>query len=43
MAAGQIAEPEVADANANKPFHFVTDLVKHATDLPVDALSQNNA
>ena len=43
MAAGQIAEPQVADANTDKSFHFVTDLVKHATNLPVDALSRDNA
>ena len=40
MAAGQIAEPQVADANTDKTFHLVTDLVKHATNLPVDSLSK---
>ena len=40
---GKSLEPQVADANTDKSFHFVTDLVKHAANLPVDALSQDNA
>ena len=43
MAARQIAQTQAANADANEPFHFVTDLILHATDLPVDALSQKNA
>jgi len=43
MAGEQIAEPQVADANTDKTFHFVIDFVKHAADLPVDTLSQDNA
>jgi len=43
MAAWHVAEAKVADAGANEPFHFVTDLVKHAANLAVQTLLQDDA
>ena len=43
MAARQVTETEMADAGADEAFHFVADLVKHAADLAVQALSENDA
>jgi hypothetical protein len=43
MAARHIAEAQVADAGANEPFHFVADLVKHAANLAVQTLLQDDA
>src|SRR5438105_7546429 len=33
---------QAADACAQKPFHFVADLINHPADLPVHALTQNH-
>ena len=33
----------MADSNPDKPFHFVTNLVKHPANLAVDPLAQNHA
>jgi len=41
MSRWQLAEAEIAEANAYEPFHFVSDVVKHPANLPVDALSQH--
>ena len=43
MAAGQIAEVQISDSDAHEPFYFVTDLLKHAANLTINALAQNDA
>src|SRR5437867_10927299 len=43
MAAWQIAEAEISNANADETFHFEPERVEHSTDLAVDALTQNDA
>ena len=43
MAAWQIVEAQISDSNAHEPFHFITDLLKHAANLAINALAQNNA
>ncbi len=43
MTARYVAEPQVANAGADEPFHFIADLVKHAANLTVQALLQDNA
>jgi hypothetical protein len=43
MAGRQIAEAQIADAGANEPFHFVTNRFKHASNLAIDPLTQENA
>ena len=43
MAARQIAETSLTDANTDETFHFVTDFVKHATNLPINSLAQDDA
>jgi len=43
MPAGQIAEPKVSDSNAEKSFDAVSDGVKHAPNLPIYSLVQDNA
>src|SRR2546430_2129873 len=43
VAAWQIAEPEITDANTDQTFHFVTNFVKHATNLPINSLAQDDA
>jgi hypothetical protein len=41
--AGQIAEPKIADSNAQKTFDAVSDGLEHAPNLPIDSLPQDNA
>jgi hypothetical protein len=43
VAAGQVTEAKMADAGAEETLHFIADLVKHAADLAVQALSENDA
>ena len=43
MAARQIAETSLTDANTDETFDFVTDFVKHATNLPINSLAQDDA
>lgn len=43
MASGQVAEAKLADANADQFFHFISELVKHPADLPVDSLPQDDS
>lgn len=43
MAARQITQVQPSDANADKPFHFIPYVVKHPTNLSVDALPQNDS
>ena len=43
MSTRKISEAQVAHPRAHEPIHFVADLVKHATNLPVDALPQNHS
>jgi hypothetical protein len=43
MSARQIAQPEISNPHPHQPFHFVTDRIKHAPDLLIDSLAQNNA
>ena len=43
MSSRQVAQAQVTHANANEPFHFVSQLIKHATDLPVNSLKQDNS
>ncbi len=43
MAAWQIAEAKISDARAHEPFHFITNLLKHAANLAINALTQDYA
>src|SRR4051794_27408592 len=43
MSARQIDKPKISDSNADKMFGAVSDSFEHATNLPIDALPQNNA
>lgn len=43
MAAWQIAEAKISNSDAHEPFHFITDLLKHAANLTINALSQDHA
>ena len=43
MTAREIAEAQTADPGAYQFFHFVSELVKHPANLPVDALAQHDA
>ena len=42
MSSGQIAQAQMTDANPNEFFHFVSQLVKHPANLPVDSLAQDH-
>ena len=39
MAARQIAQAEIADANTDEMLHIVADFVKHPTNLPINSLT----
>jgi hypothetical protein len=43
MAARQIAEAKISDARAHETFDAISDRFKHATNLAIDALSQDHA
>ena len=43
MPARQIAEPKIADSNAQKTFDAVSDGLEHAPNLPIYSLPQDNA
>ena len=43
MPARQIAKPKISDSNAEKPFDAVSDSLKHAPNLPIYSLLQDNA
>jgi hypothetical protein len=43
MSARQIADPKISDSNAAKPFDAVSDSLKHAPNLPIYSLPQDNA
>ena len=43
MAARQIAEAKITGANADETFQSITNFVKHATNLPVNSLTQDDA
>ena len=43
MPARQIDKPKISDSNADKMFDEVSNGFKHATNLPIDTLPQNNA
>src|SRR5439155_490023 len=43
MSARQIAQPEISNPRPHQLFHFVTDRIKHAPDLLINSLAQNNA
>ena len=43
MPAGQIAEPKISDSNTQKMFDAVSDGLKHAPNLPIYSLPQDNA
>ena len=43
MTARQITQANICDARAREPFHFITDLLKHAANLTINALSQDHA
>ena len=42
MSAGQIVKAQISDSRPYQPFHFVAELVKHAPDLSVDSLPQDD-
>ena len=42
MAAWQIVEAQISDSNAYEPFHFITNLLKHAANLTIYALAQSD-
>lgn len=43
MSSRQVTQTQMTDANPYELFHLVPQLVKHASDLPVDSLAQDNA
>jgi hypothetical protein len=43
MPAGQIAEPKISDSNTQKMVDAVSDGLKHAPNLPIYSLPQDNA
>lgn len=43
MAARQIAEAKISHARAHETFDAISDRFKHATNLAIDALSQDHA
>lgn len=43
MSARQIAQPQVTDAGPHQFVHFVTQLVKHPANLPIDSLLKDDA
>jgi hypothetical protein len=43
MPARQIAEAKISHARAHETFDAISDRFKHATDLAIDALSQDHA
>jgi len=43
VTARQVAEAEISDPPTDEMFHVVTDLVKHTTNLAINALMQHNA
>ena len=43
MAAGQIAKAKIPNANAREMFDSIIERFKHATNLPVDSLPQDDA
>jgi hypothetical protein len=43
MPAGQIAEAKISDSNTQKMFDAVSDGLKHAPNLPIYSLPQDNA
>ena len=43
MTSGQVTQAQMADANANEFFYFESQLVKHAPDLPVNSLAQDDS
>jgi len=42
VAAWQIVEAQISDSNAYEPFHFITNLLKHAANLTIYALAQSD-
>jgi hypothetical protein len=42
MPPGQVAQAHMTHANPDELFHFEAQFVKHAPDLPVDSLTQDN-
>ena len=42
MSSRQVAQAQMTDANPHELFHLIPQLVKHATDLPVDSLTQDH-
>lgn len=42
MRARHFAEVKVANPSSDEPFHFVADFIKHAADLAVQALAQDD-
>ena len=43
MATRQVSETEMADPNSDKPLHFVTNLVKHPSNLAINSLAKEDA
>ena len=43
MAARQIAEAKISHTRAHETFDAISDRFKHATNLAIDALSQDHA
>ena len=43
MSARQIAQAQISNSHPHEPFHFVTDRIKHAPDLLINSLAQDNA
>ena len=43
MAARQITEAKISNSDAHEPFHFIANLRKHAANLTINALAQDNA
>lgn len=43
MATRQIAEAKITGANADETFQSIPNFAKHATNLPVNSLTQDDA
>src|SRR5215510_1814652 len=43
MSARQVAEPQTANANADKMFYVISERFEHAANLTIDSLSQDDA
>ena len=43
MATWQVAKAKVSNPDAHEPFHLIPKFLKHAANLTINALAQDNA